>query len=200
MKLVLRCLNEPPDEVGQDLSVVIMGEDMAMARAAAEMLKPVELNCGAEGRLIPQLWHPDFLIFNELRELAAMAAAAADIVVVSVRAGKEMPGMLQLWMKRWLDLRPDRPGALVAVLDSGLDTPDAAQDLRSQLKAAAVRGNMDFFVTWAKEERDEEWAPWRNTEAVPGNSAWRRVHSGPTRIAGRRGKCSGEIIRHKQTR
>ncbi len=152
MNLVLKSPDLAPYEAGKDLSAMVLSEDSALARSACEILKRLGLNLAEEGRLIHQLWHPEFLIFNELRELAAVEAAAADIIMISVREGRELPEMIKRWVKRWLELRGDRPGALVAVLDSDLDEPDAARGILSQLKESAALGHLDFFATRTMQE------------------------------------------------
>jgi hypothetical protein len=177
MNLVLKTPDEPPYEAGKDLKVVILGEKSVVGDRACEVLKLIELKFKEEeGRLIHQWWDFDFLAFDALRELAAAEAALADIVIIGIHNGRELPGMVTVWLKRWLDLRKTRPGALVAVLDSDLKKSDAAQGTISQLKKAAAVGHMDFFATRAREGRNEGVT--RRLVKPPGssgrsNSAWR---------------------------
>jgi len=155
MKLVLKNPNEAPYEAGKDFSVVISFADSGTAARASEVLQLLGRNLKAEeGRLFHQWWNIEVLAFTSLRELAAAEAAAADMIIIGIHEGRELPEMIVAWMKRWLNLRKDRPGALVALLDSGLKKPDASQGIIAQLKQAAALGQMDFFATRAKEDRD----------------------------------------------
>lgn len=146
MNLVLKTPNEPPYKPGKDFSVVMSCGDATVARAC-EILQRLNHNLENEkGRLLYQLWNIEVLAFVELRELGAIEAAAADMIIVGLPGGRELPGTVAAWMKRWLELRKGRPGALVGVLEADVAAA-AAQGTLAQLKAAAAAGQMDFFAT-----------------------------------------------------
>lgn len=197
MNMVLKTPNEAPYEAGKDLNVMVLGEDTVMAGKAYEILEDLELSFPEEGRLIHQWWDFEVLAFMALRELAAIEAATADIIIIGLRQGRELPEMVNAWIKRWLDLRKDRPGALVALLDANLHETDAMQRLLARLKQVAAEGHLDFFAKRAKEEWNDS-GTFRSVKP-PGNSAW-CANLRPTRIAGRRmtmpagmcGKAAGE--------
>jgi len=154
MELVLKRLNDASHEEGRDLSVVISFADAVTAARADGVLQLLGRKLKhAEGRLFHQWWNLEVLAFNSFRELAALEAATADMIIIGLPARQELPETLAAWVKRWLDLRQGRPGALVAVLDDGRKTvADAAGGL-VQLKQAAAAGDMDFFVTQARERK-----------------------------------------------
>ena len=155
MKLVLKNPNEAPYEAGKDFSVVISFADSAMAERAGDVLQLLGRNLKMEeGRLFHQWWNIDVLAFTSLRELAAAEAAAADMIIIGIPEGRELPEMIAGWKTRWLNLRKDRPGALVALLDPHLKKSDASQGILSQLKQAAALGQMDFFATQARDDND----------------------------------------------
>jgi hypothetical protein len=184
MTLVLKSPNEAPYEAGKDLNVVIVGEDSILAAGRVyEILDLLELTLKEEGRLLYQWWDFDVLAFISLRELAAMEAATADIIIISVHKVRAIPERVTAWMKRCWDLRKDRPGALVAVLDSDLEMSGAAPEILSQLKKVAACGHLDFFATRAKEETNKEVT--RGAVKPSGNSP-RRAKPCAARIAGRR--------------
>jgi len=142
----LKTPNEAPYKAGKDFSVVISCDDFTAARAC-EILEQLNTNLKPEaGRLLYQLWTVETLAFVELQELAAVEAAAADMIIIGVRVGRELPGMVVDWLQRWLDLRNGRPGVLVVVLEADLESV-AAQGILSQLRAAAAEGYMEFFAT-----------------------------------------------------
>jgi hypothetical protein len=165
MKLVLKSPNEAPYEKGKDFGVVIACEDSSIAAPACEVLELIEQNIKDEGRLFYQWWNFEVLTVASLRELAAAEAAVADMIIIGLHEGRELPQEVTDWMKCWLRLRKDRPGALVALLDSELKTKDATQGILSQLKQVAAFGHMDFFATRAKEGKDAGVA-YRASEAA----------------------------------
>jgi len=130
-----------------------------------------------------------------LRELAAAEAAWADMIILVLREGRQLPDMVAAWLKRSLDLRKDRPGALVAMLDSNLPKPDAARGVLPQLQEAAASGRMDFFATRGNLRRDNR-AALRASEAA-GQFALARKSGAPP---GRRRQCGvpAENVRHKE--
>jgi hypothetical protein len=148
MKLVLKGSNDPPCESGKDFSVMISFDDDVTAKRADEVLGMFEQNLKEEqGRLLHQWWNIDVLAFTSMGELAALEAAMADMIIVAIHDGQELPETVAIWMKRFLERRRDRPGALVAILASDPEMPDLSQGVLSQLKQAAALGHMDFFAT-----------------------------------------------------
>lgn len=190
MILGLNSPNEAPYEAGKDFSVVIACEDSSTAPSACEVLELVEQNLNHEGRLFYQWWNFEVLAIPSLRELAAVETATADMIVVDLHEGRELPGIVTDWMKQWLAIRNQRPGALLAVVDSDRKKPDVSQGILSELKQAAALGHMDFFVSRAKELRKDAGMTRRVKEAV-----WQIRHGAQTRCAkrtaGRRQETGG---------
>jgi len=143
--------NEAPYEEGKDFRVVIACEDSSTAPSACEVLEMIEQNLKAEGRLFYQWWNFELLAITSLRDLAAAEAATADMILIDIHDRRELPRMVTEWMNQWLGRRKDRPGALVAVVDSDLKKPAASREIISQLKQAAAVGHMDFFASQAME-------------------------------------------------
>lgn len=165
MKMVLKSPNEAPYEAGKDFSVVIACADSSTVAPACEVLELIEEILTDEGRLFYQWWNFEVLTVNSLRELAAAEAATADIIIIGLHEGQGLPQEATDWMKQWLGLRKNRPGALVALLDSDLKTTDASQGILAHLKQAAAFGHMDFFATRAKDERDSGVVRWAREAA-----------------------------------
>ena len=138
---------------------MISFDDSVAAARADDVLQLLGQNLKAEeGRLFHQWWHVEDLAFTAMRELAALEAAMADILIIVIHHGRQLTGMVAVWLERVAALRKDRPKTLVALLDSDVYEPDAAQGLLSHLKQAAALGQMDFFAAQARLERDEEAA------------------------------------------
>ena len=152
---MLKTPDEAPYKAEKDFSVVIACADITAARAC-EILQLLNKNLKLEaGRLLYQLWTIEALAFANFQELAAVEAATADMIIIGVRDGLKLPGMIADWMKRWLALRQGRPGALVGVLEADLKSADG-QGILSQLRAAAALVHMDFFATGVELGRDIE--------------------------------------------
>lgn len=76
---------------------------------------------------------------------AASAAAAADMIMVSLRTGREVPPHADSWVEAWLNRKEDRPSALVALVQERADSPQSIWPVRSYLQTVARLGRMDFF-------------------------------------------------------
>ena len=129
-----------------------------MAAPACEFLELVELNLKGEGRLFYQWWNFEVLAISPLLKSAAAEAATADMIVIGVHGGGALPGAVTEWMNEWITLRNDRPGILVAVMDSRSKKPDASSAILLQLRQAADLGHMDFFATRTQAEKDARLA------------------------------------------
>ena len=151
MRLGLNSSNEAACGAAWDLNVVIACEDSSTAAPVCEVLELIELNLHDEGRLNYLWWNFEVLAIPTLRELAAAEAATADLIIIGIHEGRELPQEVNDWMNLWLPLRKDRPGALVAVLDSDLNQQGALQEIISQLKQVAALGQMDFFASRASD-------------------------------------------------
>jgi len=160
MKLVLKSPNEAPFEPSKDFSVVIACADSSAAAPACEVLELIESGLTDEGRLFYQWWNFEVLTVDSLRELAAVEAATADIIIIGLHEGRGLPPEVSEWMKQWLGLRKNHPGALVALLDPELKTTAASEQILAHLRQAAAFGHMDFFATRAREGGDPEVARW----------------------------------------
>ena len=159
MNLGLNSPNEAAFGAAGDFSVVIACEDSATAPSACEVLELLEQNLKDEGRLTYRWWNFELLACTAFHEMAAADAATADTIIIVIHAGRELPQEVTAWMNLWLPLRKNRPGALLAVLNSDLNQPDASPEILAQLKRVAALGHMDFFATRAMEVgRDAEVA------------------------------------------
>lgn len=131
--------------------MVISFDGAATAGRACEVLKRLGRNLKKEeGSLFHQWWNIETLAFTSLRERAAVEAAGADLILLGLRGGGELPETVAAWIKRLVVLRKDRPGALLAILDSDTNNPEVSQGMLSQLQQAGACGQMEFFATQAK--------------------------------------------------
>jgi len=181
--------NEAPYEEGKDFRVVIACEDSSTAPSACEVLEMIEQNLKAEGRLFYQWWNFELLAITSLRDLAAAEATTADMILIDIHDRRELPRMVTDWMNQWLGCRKDRPGALVAVVDSDLKKPSSSRDIILQLKKAAAAGHLDFFASQAMEVGRDAGVARKVGEVV-----WQIRHGAQQRRAKRfSGRRAGEV-------
>ncbi|HEY2083504.1 MAG TPA: hypothetical protein VGI88_12030 [Verrucomicrobiae bacterium] len=89
-------------------------------------------------------WSFQVLDHPELRNDAVEKAAAADVVIFAMNAGRDLPEEIKLWIERWLNKRGEREGALVGLL--GREEPrDMASFREIYLRHAARRAGMDYL-------------------------------------------------------
>ena len=196
VKLVLKSPDEAPYEAGRDFSVVIACEDSTAATSACEVLELVERNLADDERVFYQWWNFEVLAIESLREQAAAEAATADMIIIDVHAG--LPEPVTDWMHQWLDLRNNRPGALVAVLDSDLKKSHLAQETLSQLKQVSEMGHMNFFASGAMEVGRDARVTRKVNEVV---RQIRHAAQAPCakRVAGRREVGGGNVSAKKRS-
>jgi len=133
-----------PNETEPALNVVTVYQDPLTRNWATELWDRVGQLVGQETLCrkswkIPDLMEPS--VFTE----AVQVAAAADVLVVSVRDTGALPINLCVWISAWLPRRNGRAGALVALI--GVPPRPDAQGVRvyGYLEAVARRAGLDFL-------------------------------------------------------
>ncbi len=148
-------LNQPfmqPFEPAKDLKVVVACESSKAAGRVCAVLEVIGRNCEMEGRLIYSWWNFDGLTVAALRKLAAMEAAAANIIVIAAHDQEELPEEVINWLNQCLAMTEFHPRALVALLDLDTANKKVSQVIISQLKKVAEWGQMDFFANGTEGE------------------------------------------------
>lgn len=102
---------------GPVLNALIVYEDSDTGLRAKRCLDLLPANFRLEPQITIRLYRIDLLHASLLREQAAIEAAAADVVIVSLHGGTELNPVVGRWMERWLHLKEDRPYALGLLLD-----------------------------------------------------------------------------------
>ena len=157
VNLELKGMENTPYEPGRDFNVMVAFDDDVTARRADNFLGMLAQHLKEDGgRLLHQWWNIDVLAFTSMGELAALEAAAADMIVLAIHDVDELPCEVAVWMKRFVDRRKGRPGALLAMLESDPGKLEVSQGVFSQLEQAAALGQMDFFATRVRAGRNGE--------------------------------------------
>jgi hypothetical protein len=121
---------------------VLIYQDLAAGKRANEfcdkLARRLEDDCG----ISQQMWNFNVLAVPEIRNIAASAAAAADIVVLSISSATALPAKVKEWIEMWLWLVDLTRPALVALFGSPSGTNEAVV---AYLRNAARRKGIDFF-------------------------------------------------------
>lgn len=130
-------------------NVVIAYEDFETGKHAKRTYDYLVEHLGSDCEFNNQMWKFEVLNLPKLREIAAMDAAAADIVVISGH-GEALPESVQRWIESWL-AEENKPLALVALFDRPKEEVHKTRAVRDYLSQVAERAGMEFFA------QPDEW-------------------------------------------
>jgi site-specific recombinase XerC len=88
------------------------------------------------------LWSFDVLAIPEIRNIAASAAAVANIVILSMSGKKKLPAKVKEWIETWVWLIDRAHPVLVALFDS---QNGERVSIRAYLRNIAESKHIDFF-------------------------------------------------------
>jgi hypothetical protein len=133
-----------PTESAYALNIVGVYQDPVTQSWGVSICRPATQLTGEDH--VRNTWY-DMHSLDNIETLleAVRAALAADVIVISVYAGEELPLGLYVWIDAWLPRRTLRDGALIALI--GADEPqDLPSDCtRGYLQAVARKAHLDFI-------------------------------------------------------
>jgi len=132
------------------LNVLLLYEDFGTALRAKHSLDLLPVSFITEAGMRTNLWRLDLLSEPLFKERAAIEAAAADLIVLSVHGRCKLRIEAREWLNRWLDHKEARPYALAVLLDpetvnSGPDNP-----VVEYLKGIAEAASADLFYSFCQ--------------------------------------------------
>ena len=127
------------------LEVLLLYEDLGTALRAKQSLDLLPGQLGAATALGTRLWRLDLLGEPLLAEQAAIEAAAADVIVLSLHGRTTLRAEVCHWLRRWPDHKEDRAYALAALLDPEPAQPGSDNPVVAYLKRVAQAANADLF-------------------------------------------------------
>jgi hypothetical protein len=134
----------PPKNNEAPLNVVMLYQDSLTRHWATELWDRLRHVIGTEG-IWRQSWRiselTDPCVFSD----AVEGAAAADVLVVSVRDPGDWSMGLHLWIDAWLPKRAGREGALVALIGLPGQPNAACGNAHQYLEAVARKAGLDFL-------------------------------------------------------
>jgi hypothetical protein len=130
--------------VGLGLQVLLLYEDLATALRATQSLDRLPAQLGGMAKLVTRPWRLDLLREPLLAEQAAIEAAEADVILLSVHSGGELRAEARDCLTRWLDHKEDRPYSLAALLDQELTQPGVNNPVAAYLRLVARVASAEF--------------------------------------------------------
>lgn len=128
--------------------IVAAYEDSAARERTVALYQRLEKHLGKDCDFKCAWWGLENLSDARLREQAVSDAAAAKMIIVSVRDQQELPGALKTWCDSWAARRRGHKAALVALV-AGTETAGQAKGtLQRVLELLARRTHLDFFLHW----------------------------------------------------
>ena len=150
--MAAKAVRAGPDEgqtpVKPALEVLLVYEDFGTALRAKHSLDLLPLPFITEARLNTKLWRLDLLGEPLLRERAALEAAVADLIIMSLHDRDELRADAREWLNRWLDEKENRPYALAVLLDPEPDNSRPDHPVLAYMKGIAAAAAADLFCSF----------------------------------------------------
>jgi hypothetical protein len=143
-----------PDEgqtpVKSTLEVLLVYEDFATALRAKHSLDLLPLPLITDAVLSTRVWRLDLLGVPLLREQAALEAAAADLIIMSLHGRDELLADAREWLSRWQIQKEDRPYALAVLLDPEPDNSSTDHPVLAYMRGVATAASADLFYSFCQ--------------------------------------------------
>jgi CheY-like chemotaxis protein len=133
------------------LRAVVICEDAATGQRADEFCDGFAETIGEGCQIKKNKWDFDRLYIPEIRNLAASAAADADIVFFSVSGKKDLPVEIRAWVEMWSWLIDNNKPILAAIFGESPETTHVPV-IRSYLRTIAAAKRIDYFPHPASSE------------------------------------------------
>ncbi len=134
------------------LRVVLLYEDAETGLRARASLAAVEHRAAPEFGFQTKLWRRDLLRAAWLREQAALDAAGAEVIIVSLHGQDGVPPEVSDWLSRWQELKAERPYALGLLVDDAVAARDGTHPVAAHFRAVAATAGADLVWRFGDEE------------------------------------------------
>ena len=126
------------------LGVVLVYQDPLTRHWAAELWDRVGKLID-RGGIISKSWKLSEMSSSAMLPAAVEAAAAADVLVISVRDGGNLPLLLQVWIDGWVPRRVEPVGTLVALIGVPAGPHTISSGAYEYLETIARQAGLDFL-------------------------------------------------------
>jgi hypothetical protein len=124
------------------LNCVIVYEDRSAGERGERFYQQLTSVMEADGEMTHHLWSFPVLAIPQVRNIAASAAAAADIVVFALSGKKRLPEKVQEWVDMWIWLIDRANPTLVALFEN----PNSeCRLICNYLRSVAAGKQLNFF-------------------------------------------------------
>ena len=132
--------------INYSFELAIVHEDEPARRLAVQLYDNLYGQLSRECYFTHSCWSLEELSEAWKLEEASAAAARADMVVLALNAGRELPALMSVWIESWVAQKEWRKSALV-VLVGNRPAPSAPDfwPVRGYLQKVAQMARMDFF-------------------------------------------------------
>ena len=101
-------------------------EDLLAGKSAEQFTERLLHEFDADCDCIKDIWNFEMLSIPEMASFAAMAAANADIVIISTTDEKRLPEVVRQWIVQWISSVDNNSVALVMLSAGTQDDPHPA--------------------------------------------------------------------------
>lgn len=143
------------DQEVHECKVMVMYEYLAAGERTDSLLYTLSLESGGGGHLTRNLWMFSLLQTPLLREQAAIEAAMADIIFISVSGKRDLTAVVRDWLSRWLDHKENRPYTLAVLIGPQVNGQRINESLIILLQEVASVGGAEFFFSAPETLRPE---------------------------------------------
>ncbi len=157
-KLVLQCwiltmsqtllnprIGVPHWEPKYPFDLVVAYEDLASRKRALQLYDHLAGQLLDEYDFQCAWWKFEHLQDRHLVARAADAATDANMIIVAVRDGLQLPATAKRWIEKWLPFKTDRQSALVALIVEPHAAAGGSCPVQVYLRNVALQIGMDFF-------------------------------------------------------
>jgi len=134
---------------------LLLYEDYPAARRATETCNLILARLGEEFELRCSMWKFEALRNAKLRDMAAIEATEADVIIVAARGCLALPPEVTAWVDTWLPGQVCHPAALIAVVDSAHQRGSRTAIVSDYLQRVAANAKMDFLLEVANFESSD---------------------------------------------
>ena len=145
----------PPGRPCVRIKLLMVYEDLDTGNRVLRAVDALQHRCGKEVFLQSEMWKSEILGCSSMGQMAAEAAAEADLVIVSAHGAQPLPDEVSVWFQAWVNRRKSRPAALVALLNNSHAGFGVSDEPRGFLQQMAHDGQMDFFTILTEEEESD---------------------------------------------
>jgi hypothetical protein len=132
-------------ELENEIAVMILYDDIAAGRWAGEVFSSMSKSQSDDLHFRLQPWRLEFLSDPDWATLAALEAAGAELLVLSMSHPHRLSPRVEKWLRDWLNEKRGGQAALIVLAENADQEYPGHTSPLEFLKAAAREANVNFF-------------------------------------------------------